>query len=121
MNCGSHQPARRVARKLRIGIKRDDVANLREQRLARGLNHEARISSAAQQLVEFVQLAAFSFPTHPLTFARIPLPPAMKQVETQRLTLAITLVQLLNAFEREVNQARVAGQLLGGRIGKVTE
>src|SRR5438034_9571100 len=68
-----------------------------------------------------MQLAALAFPTHPLTFAGIPLAPAMKQMETQRLTFAITVVQLLDAFECDVNQARVARQLLRGRIRKVTE
>ncbi len=54
-----------------IGIERDDVAHIgRHLRRVAGDRHEGGVGGAAQQPVEFVQLAALALPSHPFVLAR---------------------------------------------------
>ena len=66
----AHKPSRRVARKFRVGIKRQDKAD-RVRKLSSD-GDKRRIRCAAQQAVQFMELAAFALPSHPFVLLRIP-------------------------------------------------
>ena len=64
------QPADRVARQPGVGVERDDVADAGGHRWrlpARA--EEGGVGRAAQQPVQFMQLAALAFPADPARFA----------------------------------------------------
>ena len=74
------QTCRRVARQPRIGVQRDDKANVLRQRVGAAI---AGIECATQQAVQLGQLAALAFPAHPDAFGRGP-PAVAVQVQKAR-------------------------------------
>ena len=66
------QLARGIARQLRIRIERDDVADARQRLAGTDRGGEAGIGGAAQQAIEFFQLAALALPSHPHLLALVP-------------------------------------------------
>src|SRR5207302_8414520 len=99
VNGSANQPARGVARQLGIGVERDDIAHPSEERGVASLSDETRVLSAAQQAVQFAQLAAFSFPTHPFVLTGIPTATTMKQMEA-RPVVAVASVESFNSRQR---------------------
>ena len=89
--------------------------------------YKTRVARAAQQAIEFFELAALAFPREPFAFGFIPLPPPMKEKEaiSRLISLVIrcgiTCVQFCDAVERETQQRVVARQLFGCRIAEVSE
>ncbi len=76
------QATHRVTRQPRIGVKRDDVADAGGHFWRLPANgQKARVGRAAQQLVQFMQLAALAFPADPSCLAGIPEPLAVEQQE----------------------------------------
>ena len=81
---GSHQARRGAARKARIRIQGDDVANHRN-----GVRHPAAdgneigLRRAAQQLVQLVQLSPLALPAHPFLLAFVPGALAVEQEEAR--------------------------------------
>ena len=73
--------ARRIARQLRVGVERDDVADLRQTRSCRRRSAAKRSCGAAQQRVELRQLAALALVAHPDAFLRVPAPRAVEEEE----------------------------------------
>src|SRR5258705_4391597 len=76
------QRARGVAREPGVRIEREAVANRRQQVQAPDLDGEARIGRAAQQTVEFFDLAALALPADPRLLALVPLAAAGEEEET---------------------------------------
>ena len=76
------QPAHGVSRQPRIGIERDHIAHAGRNggRLAAD-GQEARVDGAAQQAIQFVQLAALALPTHPDALRFVPQPSPMQEQE----------------------------------------
>ena len=64
------QPPRRVARKFRVGVERDDEADIRGKPAAD--DHETRVAGAPEQAVQFMELAALALPAHPRSLLWIP-------------------------------------------------
>ena len=75
---------RRAARKLRIGVEREDVADLRKHVEAAGLDGEG-VVLAHEKLVQVEQLAALSLPAHPNALAHVEDAMAVKEQETAGL------------------------------------
>ena len=109
------QAAHRVARQSRVGVERDDVANIggRDGRPGADVD-EGGVGRAAQQPVQFVQLAALALPADPPRFAFVPDATAMQQqkaVAARRR--AIAPIETRDAFRRRGDQRRVALGVLG--------
>ncbi len=62
-----------------IGIQRDNVAHAGWQFVKKRRFDKAGIGGAAQQPIEFVQLAALALPAHPASLAGVPGAPAVQQ------------------------------------------
>ena len=71
---------------------------------------------AAQEAIEFGELAALALPSHPAAFAGVPPPLAMKEKEAPA---AVARVQLLDAVARLRQQRVIAGERLRVGIGEV--
>src|SRR5215813_2322794 len=121
MNRGPYQTTSHIPRQLCIGVEREHIAHLGQELCADRLHNEAGIRSAAQQPVEFQKLAALAFPPHPLLFRLVPQSPAMEQMKTPDLTLAITCVEFFNATKSVFQQRVVIGHLDGGGIAKIAQ
>ena len=121
MNRRAHEFARRVTRKLRVGIECYHVTHATEQRLVSGPADEARVRGATQQPVKLFQLSALALPTDPATFSRIPLPAPLKQMKAQRLSFAMAIIEFADPGLGNFQQQRVVGSLFRGRVGKITE
>src|SRR5918911_129632 len=88
-----------VVWKLRIGIKCNDVTHTCQKFLFGRGNDVTRIARSAQEPIELMKFAAFSFPPHPFLFARIPFATSMKEIKPIGRRLLILGVQLLKAFQ----------------------
>ena len=83
----SHQSPDSSARKACIGIESDHVTNAgrhtRGDKSRRDVGgQETRVDRPSQQSIQLVQLAAFPFPSHPLSLPLVPQPPTMKKKES---------------------------------------
>src|SRR6185503_17309547 len=116
MDSCAQETAGSVSRQLSVGVQRDYVANLGKQLSPGGGNNKAGVLSAAQQLIEFAELAAFSFPADPFAFGLAPLPPPVKKMETDRLIRTVTLVKFFNAEFGGVENLSVFQQILFRRV-----
>ncbi len=100
-----------VAHQARIGVQRHDVLDVGRHDIRAA--EEGCILVAAQQHVQFMQLAALALPTHPAAFCRVIEPAAVQQIESRLAIKGITAVQrsdlALGVFE---NFDIVAGLLL---------
>ena len=83
---------RRSARKLGVGVERDDETDLRENGKIADLDREAVVLSA-QKFVQVEQLAALAFPAHPSLLARVVDAVAVQQKKRSLLVVGILLVQ----------------------------
>ena len=121
---------RRVARQLRVGVERDDVAHAPQQRRVADDQREAigwpRLLVAAQQRVQVRELAALALVAHPHPVARVPAARAVEQEESIGIRRArrlgpVFVVQRLDLLPRMAQQCVVAGQRLLRRIVEVGE
>ncbi len=113
----------RVARQPGVGIERDDVADAggHVRRLPVEVQ-EARVGRAAQQPVQFVQLAALAFPADPARLAGVPDALAMQQQEAVATgRRAIAPIEPGNAGDRRIQQRRIAVDMLCRGIQPVGE
>jgi hypothetical protein len=100
----AHQPAAHFHRQLRVGIERDNETN-RRQDGAIAVNHrKTGIGRAAQEVVEFRELPAFSLPSHPALLSPVPSPLALKQEEPPG---AVALVERIDARARVIEKPGV--------------
>ena len=113
------QPAHGVARQPRVGVERDDVAHVAGT--AGGRVHEERgVGRAAQQPVQFVQLAALALPADPSPFACVPDAPAMKQQKARAARRrAVAPVELGDAVRRSGEESLVALRVFGRAVHPV--
>src|SRR5689334_20183698 len=118
MNSGADELARDVARQLRVGVERDYVTNVFQQRIVGGAHKEARVVCAPQQSVELLELAAFAFPTHPAILARVPLSPAMEEMKA---IVAMPAIERVDAALRDREQIRISWRVFCAGVGKVAE
>ena len=72
------QGADGIAGQPRVGIQRDDIADILRQRRA---GNETGVGGAAQGHVQFVQFATLAFPPHPAAFGWIPQPAAVQKMK----------------------------------------
>ena len=105
----------------RVGVERDAVADVGQDREVADLDGEARVGGAAQQAVELLDLAALALPPHPPPLGRVPLTQAMEQEEAVGTAVAVLVVERLDAGARGLENLGVARQRLGRRIAKVAE
>src|SRR5687768_2746020 len=102
------QPANRVARKSRVGVERDDVANINEQDIRQlGGRDEGCVGRTAQEPVQLVQLTALALPADPATLAFVPHSAAMQQQKAITVgRAAMALVEPCNTLgcSREKNR-----------------
>src|SRR5690348_1376582 len=101
MNRRADEFARDVARQLCVGVERDDVTDVFQERVVRRVYDEARIAGAAEQPVELLEFAALAFPTHPTVLAGIPLTTTMEEVKT---IVAMPAVERVYAALRDREQ-----------------
>ncbi len=110
------QAQRRVARQLGVGIQRDDIAHASQDvRLLRVVGsaaiqrHEAGVGGAAQQPVEFMELATLALPAHPAVLAGVEPAPSVQQVEAFAARgRAVPLVQRGDGLLRDADQVGVS-------------
>ena len=78
------QATHRVARQSRVRIERHDVTNARRgSRRSEPDVHESGVGRAAQQSIQFVELAALALPPDPPRFALIPDATPVQKEETR--------------------------------------
>ena len=108
----------------RVGVERDHVAHVgrRDRRRSFGRQDAGR-GRAAQQCVQFLELAALALPPHPATFGLVPRSLSMQEQEPGPAagSLAMPLVELINARGCSGEQFIVADNLLGGGVEPVRE
>src|SRR3954469_5589334 len=119
MGNGTNESLGGAARQLRVGIECKDKADFREARQIPGLNRE-RVIRLSEHLVEIEQLASFSLPTHPRTFAGIVDAVAMKQIKPALQVVRILLVQTLDQTHGKIDASVLFARRLGG-IRKVSQ
>ena len=119
---GTDQFLCHTARQARVRVEGDDETNtawnLERFRFNR---NKTGVSRAAQQSIEFVQLAAFAFPTHPTPFALAPFAVAVIQQKPRATagSFAVTVIQLLDAVAGGSQREGIFGHRLKGRIGEI--
>src|SRR6185295_16771581 len=91
-----------VARQLRVGIERDAVPHVRENRQVASGVSKSGVAGAAKQAVELLDLPPLALPSHPHPFLLVPLPIAMEQVEAAAAVAGVALVQGVDAGSRGV-------------------
>ena len=79
---------------------------------------ETRVGGAAQETVEFRELAALPLPSHPAPFAGVPAPLAVKEKEARR---SVALVQLIDQQPRMREQLVIPFLGCLVRVRKVSE
>src|SRR6185437_10389674 len=91
-----------AARQTCVGVERDDVADaVAELCKLVGGDDETGVACAAQQAVQFMELAALALPAHPFALRRIPAAAAMEQEETLFAVTGVEFVySLLRRFEQ---------------------
>ena len=84
--------------------------------------YERSFRRAAQQMIEFLELSAFSFPAHPFIFLRVPLAFAMEQEKSSASGPGpMPRVQLGDGSDGALQKLIVTGRRFGVRIGPVGE
>ena len=78
------QPADRVARQARVGVERDDIANVGRRQRRRAVDW-MKVVSVAPRSSRFSSCSLPRLRSQPIqrAFARVPDPPAMQQQETR--------------------------------------
>ncbi len=107
----------------RVGVERDDVADVggRDTVGAAG-GEKSRVGGAAQQPVEFVQLAALALPADPLSFPGGPDAAAVEEQEARAAgSGAVAAVQVGDARRRHGEQLVVVRPALRNRVHPIRE
>jgi hypothetical protein len=105
----------------RVAVERDAVPDLRQHGQIADDGGEARVGGAAQQPIELLDLAALAFPSHPSTFAGVPLPQAMEEEEPVGATVRVPGVERGNARLRRRQNGGIARQRLRRGVREVAE
>ena len=100
MGQDSDQRAGRPARKPRIGVERQNVADGREDRHVADDLRVARSRRAAEEAVELLDLPPFALPSHVEALFRVPRAGPMEEKEAVVSTGRVTDVQLLDPGPR---------------------
>jgi hypothetical protein len=116
---GRHQPGRRLARQLRVGVQGDDETHPRQARQVAALHRIGRVRGPAQQAVELAQLAALALPAHPAALRGVPHPFAVEQEEAVGAARGVALVESADALEGFTQVCVVLGPVLRGGVGEV--
>ncbi len=104
-----------AAREARVGVERDDVADVRRHRRpAIGEWHERRVRSAAEKPVQLLELAALALPTHPLSLALVPDAASVEKKESPSAPRDCTMagVQPRDPRCRRGEEVVIAGRML---------
>ncbi len=120
----SDQLPRRLARKTRVGVECDHVADAGGRRCrVRIRRQEGRVGRAAQQPVQLAQLAALALPSHPDTLGRVPLPPAMQNPEAVAASGRgpVASVQRVDRRARPCEQRGIPGERFGRSIRPIRQ
>ena len=110
----AHKPSRRVARKLRVGIKGQDKSDRLREFSPDG--DKRRVRCTTQQAVQFMELAAFALPSHPFVLLRIPFSCA---VHEQKTIGPVAQIEARNPVQCRVEQCLVGRRGFRGAIGPV--
>ena len=109
------QSSRAAVWKLSVGIERDHITNARRRR---SRVHKRPAVFAIQKTVEFLQLPAFALPSDPAALGLAPHPRSVKEDEG---AIAMTRVELFDAFYRQPKQIVVFRHLRFFRVGEVRQ
>ena len=108
----------------RVGVERHHVAHIgRRRRRGPPSRQDAGRRRPAEQGVQLLELAALALPSHPPALGLVPHTPSMKQQEPRPAagSLAVTLVELIDAGRGGSEQFIVPDNLLGVGIEPVRE
>src|ERR1700712_4531803 len=89
-----------ATRKLRVGVKRDDVADTL-QSLQWACFYRKAVVLTEQIIIEIEQLAAFSLPSHPDPLAGVEDAMPMQEEERAAFFIAVFGVQIVDALHRQ--------------------
>ncbi|MNO61713.1 hypothetical protein D3C76_523680 [compost metagenome] len=117
------QPQRRLARQAGVGVEGDHVAHVaRHLRFLPGDGDETGVGRAAQQAVQFMQLAALALPAHPALLAGIEQAAPMQQEEARAAgAVAMPLVEAGDGSGGGFQQRPVAVQFRLGGVDAIGE
>src|SRR5581483_2912171 len=99
---------RHPARQPCVAVQRDAIADLGKDGHVADRHDEARIGGTAQQAIEFFDLPALAFPSHPEAFAFVPLAQTMKEEEPIRGAVSVLGVEGSNPRARRLENLLVA-------------
>ena len=111
MQHDADQLARRIPGQLRVGIEGEAEAHGRQQLDRPDPGRETGVGGAAQQAIEFLELAALALPPHPHLLARVPQPIAVEQEEARAVFGGEPRVQRLDALAGRGQHHFFAGYL----------
>src|SRR5262245_44242592 len=107
----SNQTTSSIARQLRVGVKRNHVANPIEQLgVGRG-DDETRLAASAQQRIELSELPALAFPPDPLLFGLAPFAATMEKMKRLGLTAPVFPVERFDAPLGLIKDAAILRQV----------
>ena len=110
-----------VARQLRVGVERDAVPHVGQNRQVASGVSKSGVAGAAKQAVELLDLPALALPSHPHPFLLVPLAIAMEQVEAAAAVAGVAMVQGVDARSRGGQNVGVVRPVLGEGVGEVAE
>ena len=120
---GAHHLAGGIAGQVGVGVERDHVLDLRQERRAAGDAGKSAAGAgdrrAADHGVEVRELAALPFATHPGRFAGVPLAATVEQQEEVLLIGRIPSVEGVDARRRLLDDRLVCGERFHVGVGKV--
>src|SRR6185312_1797395 len=76
-----------ISGQARVAVERDAVLHQRQDRRVANCHDKTGVRRAAEQTVEFLDLAPLALPSHPETFLLVPLTRAMEQEEAIDTTI----------------------------------
>jgi len=110
-----------VARQGGIGVKGDDVADRGGVGRLTDDGRKGIARTAAEILVELLELAALALVSHPAFFMRIPEARAMEEMENGRTAPTVAGIELRDALARKSEQRGIAVERFRCGIGKIGE
>jgi len=115
------ESCRGARRQVSVGVERDHVPDPGELLEVALHRPEASVVRAEKQLVQLVQLAALTLPSHPATLGGIPLPGSVQEEEREVAVLPVGGVESRHAIRGPLQDRLVRRRVLGGGIGPVSK
>ena len=117
----AHHLLRRIARQTRVGVERDAVSDRGQPFEFADLGGEAGVDRAAEQAIEFLNLAAFPLPANPRVFRGFHCRSRWNRKKQSACSVPAFALRASTPAVRAFEQRRIARRIGRGRIGEVAQ